>query len=108
MMFGQMIEKDKVYVRDELFPIFKNRLLQKSRPEYSEYLSWLGLNKNLSPLDELSRTNGVRATDSLQLFEIPKKENGQYTAYFFTHGISHLPKNYVDRISSLKQGDRLY
>ncbi len=108
MMFGQMIEKDKVYVSDELFPIFKNRLLQKSRPEYSEYLSWLGLNKNLSPLDELSRTNGVRATDSLQLFEIPKKENGQYTAYFFTHGISHLPKNYVDRISSLKQGDRLY
>lgn len=108
MMFGQMIEEDKVYVSDELFPIFKNRLLQKSRPEYNDYLKWLGLDASLEPLDELSRTNGVRATDSLQLFEIPKNKDGKYITYFFSHGISHLPKNYVERIKKLHKGDKLY
>lgn len=108
MMFGQMTEANKTYVSDELFPIFKNRLLQKSRPEYQEYLDWLGLDKTLEPLDELSRTNGVRATDSLQLFEVPTKKDEKYTTYFFSHGISHLPKNYVERIKKLKKGDKLY
>ena len=107
-LFGQMDEKDKTYVSDELFPMFKNRLLQKSRPEYQDYLDWLGLDKTLEPLDELSRTNGVRATDSLQLFEVPTKKDGKYTTYFFSHGISHLPKNYVERIKELKKGDRLF
>jgi hypothetical protein len=107
-LFGQMDEKDKTYVSDELFPIFKNRLLQKSRPEYQEYLDWLGLDKTLEPLDELSRTNGVRATDSLQLFEVPTKKDEKYITYFFSHGISHLPKNYVERIKKLKKGDKLF
>jgi len=107
-LFGQMDEKDKTYISDELFPIFKNRLLQKSRPEYQEYLDWLGLDKTLEPLDELSRTNGVRATDSLQLFEVPTKIEERYITYFFSHGISHLSKNYVERIKKLKKGDKLY
>lgn len=107
-LFGQMDEKDKTYVSNELFPIFKNRLLQKSRPEYQAYLDWLGLDKTLEPLDELSRTNGVRATDSLQLFEVPTMQDEKYTTYFFSHGISHLPKNYVERIKELKKGDELF
>lgn len=107
-LFGQMNEKDKTYISNELFPIFKNRLLQKSRPEYQEYLQWLGLDSSLEALDELSRTNGVRATDSLQLFEVPTESEGKYVTYFFSHGISHLPKNYVERIKDLKKDDRLY
>ncbi len=108
--FGQMNELDKVYVSDELFPLFKNRLLQKSRPEHSDYVQWLGFEKGveLSIFDELSRTNGIRATDSLQLFEVPRDENGKYCVYFFSHGISHLPANYIDRVNSLKEGDDLF
>ncbi len=108
MMFGQMTEEDQTYISNELFPIFKNRLLQKSRPEYKDYLNWLGLDVELGPLDELSRTNGVRATDSLQLFEVPVENDGKYIAYFFSHGISHLPKNYIERIRELRDGDKLY
>jgi len=107
-MFGQMLEKDKTYVSDELFSLFKNRLLQKSRPEYKEYLRWLGLDMNLTPIDELARTNGIRATDSLALFEVPQKKDSKYITYFFSHGISHLPHNYVKRIEHLKKEDKLY
>ena len=108
--FGQMNKLDKVYVSDELFPIFKNRLLQKSRPEYPEYLEWLGFDqtKELSVFDELSRTNGIRATDSLQLFEVPKAVDGRYRVYFFSHGISHLPDRYIERVDRLAIGERLF
>jgi len=107
--FGQMNELNKIYVSDDLFPIFKNRLLQKSRPEYNEYVEWLGFDKtkNITVFDELSRTNGIRATDSLQLFEVPKEVDGKYSVYFFSHGISHLPLNYIDRVNTLKVGEQL-
>jgi len=108
--FGQMNQLDKTYVSDDLFPIFKNRLLQRSRPEYSAYVQWLGFkgDAELSVFDELARTNGIRATDSLQLFEVPQEQNGMYRVFFFSHGISHLPQNYIDRVEKLKEGDALY
>ena len=41
VLFGQMQHIDKMYVSEELFPIFQNRLFQKKRPEYQDYLNWL-------------------------------------------------------------------
>ncbi len=38
--FGQMIDLEKTYESETLFPIFQNRLLSKSRPEYEDYLEW--------------------------------------------------------------------
>ena len=69
ILFGSMQDIEQIYISDEIFPIFKNRLFQKNRPEYKDYLEWLGFdsNQDILPLDELLRTNGIRATDSLQL-----------------------------------------
>ncbi|MCF6149446.1 MAG: hypothetical protein E3K37_12405 [Candidatus Kuenenia sp.] len=107
--FGQMLDLDKKYEADELFPIFKNRLLQKSRPEYEDYLSWLNLGEdNVSPLDELARSGGIRVTDNLQMFPIPEKTNNRYKVTFFSHGIRHLPPNYIERIQHLSRSNRLY
>lgn len=105
---GEMTDAKQIYFSDELFPVFQNRLLAKSRPEYKRYLDWIGLEDNLTKLDELARTNGIRATDSLQLFEIPKINNGKYTTLFFSHGISHLPESYLDRIETVKEDEKLY
>lgn len=105
--FGQMNELGKTYISDDIFPLFKNRLLQKSRPEYSSYLDWLGLDDSMSIFDELSRTNGIRATDSLQLFAIPKYAE-DYEIKFFSHGISHLPNSYIERLNALNSGDELF
>jgi len=106
--FGVMQNINKIYVSDELFPIFKNRILNKSRPEYLDYIKWLGFEDKVSPLEELSRTNGLRATDSLQIFEKPKPRNGKFIIHFFSHGIRHLPLTYQERINHLKEGENLY
>ena len=100
--FEKMDDLNKVYESEELFPLFKNRLLQKSRPEYQEYLDWLNItDKEMHPMDELALTGGVRATDSLQLFPMPIEKNGYYEVLFFSHGI-------IERANRLQDGDKLY
>ncbi|CAA6820921.1 MAG: Unknown protein [uncultured Sulfurovum sp.] len=107
--FEKMDDISKTYESEELFPLFKNRLLQKSRPEYGEYLEWLDMSeKEMHPMEELSLTGGVRATDSLQLFPLPVKSNGEYKVKFFTHGMRYLASHYRIRASKLKEGDTLY
>lgn len=108
--FGTMTDYETEYVSDELFPLFSNRLLAKSRPEYDSYLSWLDLTKeDFTPLEELARSSGIRATDSLQLFAIPEpNDKNEYEVSFFSHGIRYLPACYIERIQHLKRGDRLF
>jgi len=106
--FGQMNELKNTYSSENLFPIFKNRLLAKSRPEYEDYIKWLDISKNENALIELSRSRGIRATDELQLFPIPEiNSNGDYEVLFFSHGISHIAEHYVKRLSKLNDNDKL-
>lgn len=106
---GQMTDLRQTYTSDSLFPIFKNRLLAKSRPEYGDYLDWLDIKDNkTNDLLELARSGGIRATDNLQLFPLPKKTNdGKYEVLFFSHGLSHISENYINRLNSLKKDDKL-
>ncbi len=107
--FARMTDLDNSYESEELLPIFQNRLLSKSRPEYNDYLNWLNWEKdNISPFDELARTGGIRATDSLQLFPVPEEKNKKYEVMFFIHGIRHLAPSCVERVNHLNQGDKLY
>jgi hypothetical protein len=107
--FGKMSDLNKTYVSEELFPIFKNRLLSKSRPEYEDFLRWLDIDKSLNhELLELSISRGIRATDELQLYPIPQKnEVGQYEVLFFAHGVSHINKTHFERLHQLKPNDKL-
>lgn len=108
--FGMMKDLDVVYKSDKLFPIFANRVLAKNRPEYKDYLRWLGLSDvEHDDLEELSRTGGLRATDSLELFPCPlPTESNTYEAYFFSRGLRHLyPENLV-RAQKLEVGELLY
>src|SRR5213593_3618283 len=41
--FPQMEDFEEIYESEELFPVFANRLLSESRPEYDSYLLWGGL-----------------------------------------------------------------
>lgn len=106
--FGQMIDLEAKYTSTELFPLFKNRLLSKSRPEYEKYLNWIDLEKSNTPFEELARTEGIRATDSLQLFAVPHKKNGKYEVTFFSHGIKYMPNSVIDKLNDMKQKDKLY
>jgi hypothetical protein len=92
-----------------LFPLFTNRLLSRSRPDYEQYVQWLNV-----PLDQddpialLARNGGRRATDSFEVFPCPTlDEKGYYHIHFFAHGLRHLPSASVIRTAELQPGERL-
>jgi len=107
--FGVMKDFNKTFTSKTLFPLFKNRLLDKSRPEYVEYLEWLGLSRETATdMDELSRSGGLRATDQLQILPYPEKSpSGKYCVDFFVHGIRHLNKESANKVSQLSHGEKL-
>lgn len=108
--FGRMRDLKVEYVSEKLFPLFANRVLPKSRPEYSDYLNWLGLSEaSHDALEELARTGGLRATDSLELIPCPAPtEEARYEVFFFARGLRHLSKDCQERTLQLVHGDKLY
>ena len=108
--FGRMRDLHMVYKSKELFPLFANRILSKSRPEYEKYLHWLGLDsKGYDVMEELSRTAGLRATDSLELFHCPvPTEKNTYELHFFSRGLRHMHMENQERAKELMPGERLF
>lgn len=108
--FSKMQDLYIVYESETLFPFFANRLLSKSRPEFTTYLEWLNMaSSDYSPFMMLASTGGTRGTDSFEVFPCPEKnDNDQYEVRFFDHGLRHLGDYAIDRVSKLKPNDRLY
>ncbi|MBW0448912.1 DNA-binding protein [bacterium M00.F.Ca.ET.228.01.1.1] len=107
--FGRLSDLYATYESDTLFPVFSNRVIAKSRPEYRDYLRWIGLSDlDSDPLSVLAMTGGVRGTDSIELFPQPKRtDNNRYQVTFFARGLRHLPKSSVEAIAELSPGDTL-
>lgn len=107
--FPGMADLNAVYESDELLPLFANRLLAKSRPEYEAYLVWGGFNPSdpPDPLVLLGVTEGLRATDQLEVFPVPSPENGKYVSKFFLHGVRWMPEASLERIDELEEGEPL-
>ena len=106
--FGAMTDLHSSYISETLFPLFSNRVLPKSRPEYKTYLEWLNMSESAyDVMDELSLTGGFRATDSLELFPCPEPTDHKYVVYFFSRGLRHMHKENQERVNQLKKGDRL-
>jgi hypothetical protein len=108
--FTGMPDLEAVYESDELFPLFANRLLAKSRPEYEAYLAWGGFDPNNppDPLAILGVTEGRRATDSLEIFPCPTPDaNGCYVGKFFLHGVRWIAPEALERVTRLKPDEAL-
>lgn len=107
--FGRMADLSSTYTADELFPLFSNRLLTKSRPEYSDLLKWMNVKDNeYLPMDMLALTEGRRGTDTLEMFPCPEKIGTEYVMNFFVHGIRHLPEIAQRELHRLTEGDSLF
>jgi hypothetical protein len=109
--FSQMENLEQVYESSELFPVFANRLLSKSRPEYEAYLKWGGFDPDNppEPLSILGVTEGRRETDSIEMFPCPVPDNsGRYVNKFFLHGLRRMPVSALARIDQLEKGEELY
>lgn len=100
---------EKVYTSQELFPLFSNRLLPRSRPEYKDFIKWMSIAQGEdNPMALLARSGGKRMTDSLEVFSYPEvDEKGNYYIYFFAQGMNSLPKDSVKRVEELFVGEQL-
>jgi len=108
--FSQMENLEQVYESDELFPLFANRLLPKSRPEYETYLRWGGfdIDNPPDPILVLGVTEGIRQTDAVEVFPCPVPDaDGCYLNKFFLHGIRWMPPAVLERISRLVPDESL-
>jgi hypothetical protein len=108
-----MPEHDKVYRSPELFSLFKNRVMPKSRPEYSNYLHWLALDSanksSTDDLDTLAISGGEKETDFFRIIPVPeKKSSGLFSFKFLVHGVNYLDEHVKERINNLNKDDRLY
>ncbi|MDH3998239.1 MAG: HIRAN domain-containing protein [Desulfuromonadales bacterium] len=108
--FGRMQDLHATYLSEELFPLFANRILTASRPEYNDYIQWLNLDLRTNNVFEmLALTGGTRGTDSLEMYSCPERDsNGQYSVDFFCHGLRHLPEESLERVNSLSVGEKLF
>jgi len=109
--FTGMEDLEEVYESDDLFPVFKNRLLPKSRPEYEAYLRWSGFDSAAQPdpIAVLGVTEGIRRTDMIELFPCPVPDaQGCYLNKFFLHGLRYMPESAKARVMSLKPEEPLF
>lgn len=106
-----MTNYEETYKSCELFSLFKNRLMPKSRPDYKDYISWLGFENNdeLDKLEVLGISGGERQTDFFRIVPVPEKNSqGNYAIKFFFHGVSHMSEASKQVIDKLNPGDVLY
>jgi hypothetical protein len=92
------------YTSVELFPLFANRLLRPSRPDYKNFVQWLNMPEDRDdPIALLARSGGKRQTDSLEVFPCPERDSqGNYHIHFFAHGLRHFPPEVQQHIQTLQ------
>jgi hypothetical protein len=108
--FNGMEQLDEIYESDDLFPIFANRLLPKSRPEYDAFLRWSGFDpaNPPDPISILGVTEGIRRTDLIELFPCPVPDHqGCYLNKFFMHGLRYMPESARARVQALRDNEPL-
>ena len=108
--FAGMWKLDRVFLSGTLFPLFANRVIAASRPEYPRVMRWLGLDEEWKDgFEVLARSGGKRKTDTLRLVPKPVRTGtNQYQVLFFGHGIRYLSDDDQARLLELEIGDRLF
>ena len=97
------------YRSSELFPTFRNRVMNTSRADRPVYLHHLGLDANeCDELDELSVSGGRSYTDTFEIFPaIEPDADGRFRTQLMLHGLRHTNAHAVEAAQSLQPGDQL-
>ena len=87
--FGRMTDLSEIYQSNELFPLFANRLMARSRPEYRDYLKWLNLQeKDDTSFVILSITEGARVPIRWKYFHAQSQTAPECTKSAFLTTVS--------------------
>ena len=99
------------YEANALFPLFAQRVMRASRPDFSRYRQALHLEADASDWSILGRSQGQREGDGIRVFPEPFVDAaGGTTSTFFVSGLRHrmLQDPRVSRaLHALIPGDRL-
>ena len=100
---------DETYWSSELFPVFQNRVMNRARPEFADYLRFLDLREGADPIEILRVNGGSRVTDTYEVFpKMDKKNDGSFACRFFLHGWRYVEAIAQGRLDNLKPGEQLH
>ena len=80
-----------VYSSEDLFPLFAQRVMDPRRPDYQRYVERLGLSEEASPWEQITRSQGRRQGDTIQLLPQPTTDGETLTCLFLVNGVRHIP-----------------
>ena len=97
------------YRASELFPTFRNRVMNASRIDRGLYLNHLGLNEgSCDELAELSVSEGRSYSDSFETFPaIEPDAEGRFRTRLMLHGLRHANLHAIGAIETLRAGGEL-
>jgi hypothetical protein len=102
-----LLDRYQVHESHTLFPVFANRLMPRERADYGSYVEQLDLTVEADPFEVLGRSEGVRATDRIEVFPAAERaDDGRLCTLFFARGIRHL-EGASESVDGLRQGDEL-
>lgn len=81
----------RTYSSEELFPLFAQRVMDPRRPDYQRYVERLGLAEEASPWEQITRSQGRRQGDTIQLLPQPTTDGETLTYVFLVNGVRHVP-----------------
>ena len=79
------------YSSEDLFPLFAQRVMDPRRPDYQRYVERLGLPEEASPWEQITRSQGRRQGDTIQLLPQPTTDGETLTCLFLVNGVRHIP-----------------
>ena len=81
----------RAYSSEKLFPLFAQRVMDPRRPDYQRYVERLGLDEEASPWEQITRSQGRRQGDTIQLLPQPTTDGQALTCLFLVNGVRHVP-----------------
>lgn len=101
-------ELDREYTSQNLFPLFAQRAMDPRRPDYQRYVERLGLEGEPGPWEQITRSEGRRQGDTLQLLPEPAATGDMLRGVFLVHGMRYLPRDKAEAaLLDLQAGDEL-
>ena len=101
-------ELERDYRSTELFPLFKNRIMSPSRPDFNSYLQSLDLEGDANPIEILAANGGERITDRYEVFPLPDQQpDGSFVFRFFLHGWRYSSAAAQERLGKLEPSEEL-
>ena len=97
------------YLSQDLFPLFQNRVMNRKRPDFADYLRSLDLSQEADSIEILSANGGRRETDSYEVFpKIETDDAGRFRCRFFLHGSRYVEAAAQERIGCLRDHEPLH